>query len=82
MPTPSDDAELREDEDPLEGDLFDDLPLGEEGKLLRSRLSERAQRLFLSAERAPDPLRRSWKPSRRLKLTPKTLKRLKRPTIT
>ncbi len=32
VPTPSDDAELREDEDPLEGDLFDDLPLGEEGE--------------------------------------------------
>ncbi len=30
VPTPSDDPELREDEDPLEGDLFDDLPLGEE----------------------------------------------------
>ena len=32
VPTPSDDAELREDEDPLEGDLFDDLPRGEEGE--------------------------------------------------
>lgn len=32
VPTPSDDPELREDEDPLEGDLFDDLPLGEEGQ--------------------------------------------------
>ncbi|MFN3892657.1 MAG: SMC-Scp complex subunit ScpB [Beijerinckiaceae bacterium] len=30
VPTPSDDPALREDEDPLEGDLFDDLPLGEE----------------------------------------------------
>ncbi|MDP2354954.1 MAG: SMC-Scp complex subunit ScpB [Beijerinckiaceae bacterium] len=32
VPSPSDDPELREDEDPLEGDLFDDLPLGEEGE--------------------------------------------------
>ena len=34
VPSPSDDPELREDEDPLEGDLFDDLPLGEEGEPL------------------------------------------------
>lgn len=30
VPTPSDDPDLRDDEDPLEGDLFDDLPLDED----------------------------------------------------
>ncbi|MDB5569823.1 MAG: scpB [Hyphomicrobiales bacterium] len=30
VPTPTDDPELTEDEDPLDGDLFDDLPPGDE----------------------------------------------------
>ncbi len=40
VPSPSDDPELREDEDPLEGDLFDDLPLGEEGERPVAALDE------------------------------------------
>lgn len=40
VPSPSDDPELREDEDPLEGDLFDDLPLGEESVQVVSALAE------------------------------------------
>jgi segregation and condensation protein B len=40
VPSPSDDPELREDEDPLEGDLFDDLPLGEESVPVVALLGE------------------------------------------
>lgn len=57
VPTPSDDAELREDEDPLEGDLFDDLPLGEEGEPVAATsadlsVAEGAAAMSVSAESA------------------------------
>ncbi len=43
VPTPTDDPELRDDEDPLEGDLFDDLPLGEEEESAVARVPDSSE---------------------------------------
>ncbi len=53
VPSPSDDPELREDEDPLEGDLFDDLPLGEEGEAVAAALDEAPVEATAAAAEGP-----------------------------
>jgi segregation and condensation protein B len=56
VPTPSDDPELREDEDPLEGDLFDDLPLGEEEGGAVARAGDSPEATTASVEDAAEAI--------------------------